>query len=81
MATLNHRFEQEIGGRVYVIETSPVHSRNDVHPIFRAAKRKLPGLEEFWKRQVCLPVGWWLTDREVSLVAATVRHFDEVCSR
>jgi perosamine synthetase len=63
------------------IETSPVHSRNDVHPIFRASRRRLPGLEEFWKRQVCIPVGWWLTDKQVSFIAETVRHFDEVCSR
>jgi dTDP-4-amino-4,6-dideoxygalactose transaminase len=66
--------------KAHGIETSPVHSRNDTQPIFRSSKRKLPGLESFWKRQVCIPVGWWLTGKDAAFVADTVRRFDEVCS-
>ncbi len=58
------------------IETSPVHGRNDIHPIFAASRRALPGLEAFWERQICIPVGWWLTDEDVSFIADSVKRFD-----
>ncbi|MCX5867830.1 MAG: DegT/DnrJ/EryC1/StrS family aminotransferase [Proteobacteria bacterium] len=63
------------------IEASPVHYRNDVQPIFKSSKRSLPGLEKFWKRQVCIPVGWWLSDKQVSFIADKVGRYDEICSR
>ena len=63
------------------IETSQVHHRNDVQPIFESSRRELPGLERFWERQVSIPVGWWLRDDEVEFIAERVSHFDEICSR
>lgn len=66
--------------RDHGIETSLVHARNDIQPIFKSAKRKLPGLEKFWKKQVCIPVGWWLTDKEVKFIADKVKQFNEICS-
>lgn len=62
------------------IETSLVHARNDIQPIFKNSKRELPGLEIFWKKQVCIPVGWWLTDKQIRFIADTVRGFDEICA-
>ena len=62
------------------IETSLVHARNDIQPIFKSSRCKLPGLEKFWEKQVCIPVGWWLTDKQVKFIADKVRHFNEICS-
>ena len=62
------------------IETSLVHARNDVQPIFKSSRRKLPGLEKFWEKQVCIPVGWWLTHKQVKSIADKVRYFNEICS-
>jgi hypothetical protein len=39
MPTLIHRFEQEIGGRLYVIEASPVHANR-----WRAQIARRPGM-------------------------------------
>jgi perosamine synthetase len=63
------------------IETSLVHARNDIQPIFKSSRCKLPGLEEFWEKQVCIPVGWWLTNKQVKFIADKVRYFHEICSR
>jgi len=39
MATPNHRFEREIGGQLYVIEASPVHTDR-----WRAQIARKPGM-------------------------------------
>lgn len=48
------------------IQSSQVHKRNDVHSCFVQCWRgPLPGVEEFSNRELCIPIGWWvtLTDR------------------
>ncbi len=54
------------------IVVSQVHARNDLHTMFRDARRVLPGLEVFAAEQVSLPVGWWLTEAEREQVANKV---------
>lgn len=46
------------------VATSMVHARNDVHPIFDKFKCDLPGLDEFWAKQICIPCGWWLNSND-----------------
>lgn len=48
------------------IATSLVHGRNDAHDAFRRISTgwPLPGVDEFDRRQVNIPVGWWLTDED-----------------
>lgn len=55
------------------IYASKVHSRNDQYTCFGSAPR-LPGLDAFCGRYLCIPCGWWvsLEDRE-SIVAAIKR--------
>lgn len=66
------------------VATSQVHRRNDEHPGFAraavttqpwVAKKTdlLPGLEHFASRQVSIPVGWWLTDADVTRIAHLVQ--------
>ncbi|MEK0431709.1 MAG: hypothetical protein RL139_1513 [Gemmatimonadota bacterium] len=60
------------------VATSQVHARNDGHTAFRLAnerattRMRLPGLEAFSRRQVSIPVGWWLTDRDEAAVIEAV---------
>jgi dTDP-4-amino-4,6-dideoxy-D-glucose/dTDP-4-amino-2,4-dideoxy-beta-L-xylose transaminase len=61
------------------IEASPVHARNDKHTAFRrvSAERHLPGLDWFAQHEVAIPVGWWLSDAEVSQVGSAVVEWFE----
>lgn len=58
--------------------TSQVHARNDGHTAFRlangraTARVRLPGLEAFARRQVSIPVGWWLTEADEAAVIEAV---------
>ncbi len=48
------------------IVVSQVHARNDKHTMFRESLVDLPGVEEVSSAQICIPVGRWLTEDEVS---------------
>jgi len=47
------------------IQVSPVHVRNDIHSVMQPFSiSELPGVDEFSKRQVSIPVGWWVTEED-----------------
>lgn len=54
------------------VECSPVHARNDKHPAFRGWGAPLPGLDYFAAREVAIPVGWWLSEKDREHVAEAV---------
>ncbi len=58
------------------IEASIVHARNDIKSMFSDSAVKLPGVDYFASHQVNIPVGWWLTQEEVSNIIDTVRSYD-----
>lgn len=62
------------GLRRHGVESGLVHSRNDHHPGFaaRAIERHLPGVDEFAARQVSIPVGWWVGEKERAVVIDAV---------
>ncbi|WP_026491163.1 DegT/DnrJ/EryC1/StrS family aminotransferase [Butyrivibrio sp. XPD2002] len=39
---------------------SGVHIRNDIYSVFGNHNERLPGVEEFYRRFVALPCGWWM---------------------
>ena len=45
---------------------SKLHRPNSYHSIFSKSQRPLPGLQEFYKRLLHIPCGWWVSceDRE-----------------
>jgi dTDP-4-amino-4,6-dideoxy-D-glucose/dTDP-4-amino-2,4-dideoxy-beta-L-xylose transaminase len=57
------------------IGASPVHRRNDVHPAFRFPNGQLPGVDAFAEHEVALPVGWWVTESQISEIAAAVKEW------
>jgi len=56
------------------IQCSQVHSRNDHHPAFVTASLGggLPGVDDFTRRQLAIPVGWWLKDMDLALIVNTI---------
>ena len=55
------------------IMVSQVHARNDKHTMCRDYLAALPGIDEFTRRQVSIPVGWWVTEEERDHIIQTVR--------
>ena len=58
------------------ITVSQVHARNDTHTAFKDFKCALPGVDEFVSEQVSIPVGWWLTEKDVSYICNAVIEYD-----
>jgi dTDP-4-amino-4,6-dideoxygalactose transaminase len=57
------------------VEASRVHMRNDRHPALGAATSPLPGVDAFSRREVAVPVGWWLSDEDRDRVVSAVRSW------
>lgn len=54
------------------IMTSKVHARNDTHSMFAEFKAELPGVEQFNRTHLCIPVGWWVTKEQREYIAEQV---------
>lgn len=63
----------------YGVQVSPAHKRNDGHTCFAdAVGGPLPGVDEFAAREMCIPVGWWLSDGDRKHVMDAVEEWDYV---
>lgn len=58
------------------IVVSQVHARNDTHTMFRPFRAELPGVNTFASEEVCIPVGWWLSERDVSYIIDAICQYD-----
>jgi perosamine synthetase len=57
------------------IEAGTLFSRNDRYSVFRSERpRELPGVDEFARRMLCLPVGPWMGMQDVRHVADIVDY-------
>jgi dTDP-4-amino-4,6-dideoxygalactose transaminase len=52
----------------YEIVTSQVHNRNDINSCVSEFKTNLPNLDEFEKEMICIPSGWWLTEKDLDFI-------------
>ena len=59
------------------IMSSKVHARNDTHSMFSEFKTNLPGVEQFNKTHLCIPVGWWVTKEQREYIADNVIKYSE----
>lgn len=57
---------------------SQVHQRNDIHTCFSQFKTDLPNLDEFEKKMVCIPVGWWLEECDVKEIIHLIKMFNNI---
>lgn len=42
------------------ISASELHLRNDRHSVFKESDRQLPIFDEFYKKMIHIPCGWWI---------------------
>lgn len=54
------------------IAAGVVHIPNDDYTAFEKYKTYLPGVRNFSSRQMCLPVGWWLSEDDIKHIAERV---------
>ena len=57
------------------IDSSAVHARNDTHDAFHFPNGPLPGLDHFARREVAVPVGWWLKQEDRGRVIDAIREW------
>lgn len=57
------------------VMVSKVHARNDWHSAFKKFKSELPGVDKFYSTECCIPVGWWLTKKDLNKVVTLVNNF------
>ncbi|MDR1898318.1 MAG: DegT/DnrJ/EryC1/StrS family aminotransferase [Prevotellaceae bacterium] len=55
------------------ITASELHLRNDRHSIFAESKIELPQLDEFYKKMVHIPCGWWITKEDREKIVETIQ--------
>jgi dTDP-4-amino-4,6-dideoxygalactose transaminase len=58
------------------VTASQVHKRNDVHSCVSEYLCDLPNLTAIEGHYVCIPVGWWVTDKEVSWIVESIKEYD-----
>lgn len=57
------------------IEVNPVHTRNDELSIFREYKTSLPNLDKLAPSMMCIPVGWWLSENQITYIAEKINAY------
>lgn len=62
--------------KVADIQVSRVHERNDIHTCFASSKVPLPGVDEFTRRQISIPCGWWITDDDRAYIMDKITEWD-----
>jgi dTDP-4-amino-4,6-dideoxygalactose transaminase len=59
------------------ISSSPVHHRNDMYEcVTQFEEGELEGVSEFYKKQVSIPVGWWLSNRDLNHIITAIKNYD-----
>jgi len=56
------------------IMTSQVHNRNDINSCVKDYKEELPNLDILEKELVCIPVGWWLKEKELKYIIIKINN-------
>ena len=54
------------------IMTSQVHNRNDINSCVSDFRESLPNLDIIEKELVCIPVGWWLEQKDLEFIVDSV---------
>lgn len=57
------------------VAVSQVHNRNDHHTCVSEFKSHLPNLDELELELICIPVGWWLSQKERENIIELIKLF------
>lgn len=55
------------------IMTSQVHNRNDINSCVKDFEEFLPNLDILEKELVCIPVGWWLEEKDIEHIISNIK--------
>lgn len=55
------------------VMASKLHRPNSFHSIFRSSEKPLPGLDEFYKRLLHIPCGWWVSDEDRARIVDVIK--------
>ena len=55
------------------IAVSRVHERNDKHTCFSGSRKDLPMLESVINKMMCIPVGWWVDDKDRDYIVESIQ--------
>tara|TARA_Y100000389_G_scaffold194835_1_gene225375 strand:- start:2900 stop:4075 length:1176 start_codon:yes stop_codon:yes gene_type:complete len=55
------------------IMTSQVHNRNDINSCVKEFEEDLPNLDLLEKELVCIPVGWWLEEKDLKYIIESIK--------
>lgn len=58
------------------IVCSQVHKRNDVHTCVSEFACELPNLDDIQNKYVCIPVGWWVSNEQISYIINSIKEYD-----
>lgn len=57
------------------VQVSRVHTRNDTHSVFKSNRVHLPGVEIFNNCHCCIPVGWWVGEKEREKIVKLINRY------
>lgn len=55
------------------IMASKLHRPNNLHSIFHSSEKPLPGLDQFYRRLLHIPCGWWVSDEDRERIVAVIK--------
>ncbi|MDO8496961.1 MAG: DegT/DnrJ/EryC1/StrS family aminotransferase, partial [bacterium] len=55
------------------IDSCVIHPRNDIYSVFKKFKRDLPGVDYYSERELSLPCGWWVTNRDIMRIVEVIQ--------
>lgn len=56
------------------ISASKLHRPNHLHSVFKPYVTSLPGLDEFYRKLVHIPCGWWVTDEDREYIVEILKR-------
>ena len=56
------------------IMVSRVHERNDKHSCVSSFTAELPQLDNLVTQMICIPVGWWITNKERQYIVDCIKE-------
>jgi dTDP-4-amino-4,6-dideoxygalactose transaminase len=57
------------------IVVSRVHERNDLHTCVREYSSLLPNLEKVVNEMICIPVGWWVSNKDRKYIVDSIKEW------
>ena len=57
----------------YGVHSSLLHLRNDTYECFGGLQTELPGVDQFYDSEICIPCGWWVSDDDVKYIVDVIK--------